>query len=306
MITPGVSFQGRSSNRKLSPTREVHVPNSPWPRFEPIGPYICTTYVSIAETCPSSCAFKDAGCFAQTGMTGRLIKKLDQAATLERERYRLLVKARSLVEARDMLGEEGIIYRSVAHAEAAAIDRQFQRGVPQDGAKGGRDLRLHVSGDVRDAEGAKELAGAASRWYLRDGGDVYTYTHRAHQIPREDWGGVDGVSILSSVETPKQARLARDRGYAIAIVVRSFPDDTTRAFELPGVPGKIIPCPAETGVKKTDGSEVTCVDCRLCFDADALYDRNRAIGFAAHGAVKKAKRKLPVFSHDEPLLARLS
>jgi hypothetical protein len=264
----GVSFRHAQANRKLSPVNEVQVPGAPWPRFVPKAPFCCSTYVSIEETCPSSCAFKGNGCFAQSGYTGSMIKKLDLSA-------------------------QG---RNVGLEESKIIDRMWPAGVPQDGARGGRDLRLHVAGDAKNARAARDLAGAAQRWLDRGGGLVWTYTHRWRAIPREAWGR---ISVLASTETAEDASEAIEKGYAASIVVRSFPN-AHRAFTLPNLPGRVIPCPAEAG-------KMTCVECRLCFDDEKLLDRELVIGFAAHGTgVVRAKRKLPVFAHDEPLLARVS
>lgn len=53
---------------------------------------------------------------------------------------------------------------------------------------------------------------------------------------------------------------------------------------------RMIPCP-----QQTKGGDVTCVECRLCLDADGLMARNMGIAFAAHGAsVRKVRARLPV------------
>jgi hypothetical protein len=85
------------------------------------------------------------------------------------------------------------------------------------------------------------------------------------------------VSVLASVETRADATLAQSRGYAVAMVV---PEHATGTAEV--VDGsRLIPC-----VEQTRGR--TCVECRLCLDADALRDRSTPgiIVLAIHGQSK--------------------
>lgn len=236
----GARFVEATHTSKLAPVDKE--------AFAAIGPYACTTDVSIAATCSDACPFKSAGCYVRSGRTKNIAARLDQASA-------------------------GWSAEQVVADEAYLIDRAFRGGpVPQDGARGGgRDLRLHVGGDVGSAAGAMLLAGAAERWQKRRGGKVWTFTHRWAEIPRATFGR---ISVLASVEVPQDIEVARRAGYASAIVVGAFP--SPRAFPLPGTTAKIIPCPAET-------RSTTCIECRLCLDADKLLERNRAIGFAAHG-----------------------
>lgn len=262
-----------SADRKLSPVAmEVYEgPGVRKLRPVPIRPYVVTTYVSIEATCPRGCAFRDNGCYVTAGFTASSNRRLD-------------------VNAEGMTGDE------VIELEAHLLDRAFRgtRGrvsgrIPRDGGRcgrDGRDLRLHVGGDVSGTRGARRLAQTAARWTERGGGAIWTYTHRWRQILRERWGT---ISVLASVERRDQATLAISRGYVPAIVVSKFKD--RRAYRSVHVPRgwRILPCPAET----TEG--VTCVTCRLCLDADALMERKLAIGFEAHGQQHdRVKRSLPV------------
>lgn len=226
-------------------------------RTTPQPPYCAETYASISATCPE-CTFRDAGCYAQAGFTGHLVRSLDRAAT--------------------DVGAD-----NAAAEEAGLLDLAQNAGpIPQDGARGGRDLRLHASGDVRTSAGASSLGAAASRWVARGGGAVWTYTHAWRQVPRAAWGAV--INVLASVEHPSDVWQAHRRGYAAAIVVPSHPSE--RAYSLGGV--TVVPCPYET-------RSVTCVRCRLCLNADGLRDRGTAIGFAVHGQHhKRAQRQLQV------------
>lgn len=215
-----------------------------------MGPYVSSTYVSVKATCPDSCAFKREGCYA-TAMNGYTF-----VATLDKTTLTAL---------------------NVTRYESEAIDGMFPRGVPQDGYRGGRDLRLHVSGEVSCSKGARLLAGSATRWKERGGGDVWTYTSRWESIDRNDWGE---ISVLASVQSTDKARQAIQRGYAPAITLPYFPRD--KAFIVDGL--KIIPCPAETRGK-------TCATCRLCFDDGKIRSQNAVIGFALHGRGSSAARR---------------
>jgi hypothetical protein len=176
-------------------------------------------------------------------------------------------------------GAAGHSALDVIREEVRAIDGAFgvygrpgkqpTRRIPQDGARGGRDLRLHVAGDVGSIEGAELLAGAAKRWRARGGGSVWTFTHTWRTVPRAAWG--PDISVLASVERAEEIASARRQGYAAAIVVPEHP--SSRAYRLPGSITPIVPCPAETKGR-------TCAECRLCLDRDLM---GVAIGFAAHG-----------------------
>jgi len=252
----GAAFKEASHSHKLSPVRYENYlhPGSGrmFRRPHPEAPFVSATYVSIEATCPDSCAMKGAGCYAQSGFQAPMVRILDAEA----------------------VGRPGI---AVIEQEAELIGRAFGGGrVPQDGARGGRDLRLHVFGDVPDRDGnaaAKILARAAARWRHRGGGAVFTYTHQWHQVERASWGE---ISVIASCDQPHEVRVARRRGYAAALVVGQFPG--RRAFRVPRMPTRAVPCPAQT-------SEVTCATCRLCIDRD-LHDLEVTIAFAAHGQVR--------------------
>lgn len=248
-----------SENRKLSPVDLVDV-GGDRPRPAARAPYCSSTYVPIAQTCPSSCPFKGHGCMAESGYSGRPVRRLEANA-------------------------RGLSSREISRHEAAAIDRLFVGGVPRDGGRdgrGARDLRLHVSGDVTTVGGLRDLVAAVERWKSRGGGSCWTFTHAWRSLDGASWGP---IAVLASIEEPAHAELARARGYAPAITVRSFP--SSRAFDAGGTTW--IPCPAET-------SDRTCVECRLCLDhVDRLRESGRGIAFAVHGpGVEAARRRLPV------------
>lgn len=167
----------------------------------------------------------------------------------------------------------------VARAEARSLDDAYNgKSVPE-----GRDLRLHVAGDSRTIAGTRVLNQAVERWKQRGGGDCWSYTHAWKHVPRSEWSH---VSVLASVANVTEATQARAQGYAPAIVVSEHPSE--KSFQLDGSDVKWIPCPAQT-------RHVGCSDCRLCFNADRLFEGNFGIAFAAHGVNKnKVKRHLKV------------
>lgn len=256
---PGAVLAQLSCSAKLSPVALVETGGKRRPI--PQGPFCSSTYVSIRSTCPNSCSFKDNGCYAQVGSSRRIMQKLDEAS------------------------EWG---GSVMENESELIHGAFGGGrVPQDGARGGRDLRLHVGGDAYSPLSAPMLSGAADSWRRRGGGAVWTYTHRWRDIPRSAWGE---ISVWASCETLDDAVVAMWRGYRAAMVVDSFASHRRYPAERGRV--SILPCPFET-------RGVTCVKCRLCLDAP--IQPGVVIGFRAHGeGVVKAraainKRRLEVF-----------
>lgn len=174
---------------------------------------------------------------------------------------------------------DGFSPLQAARSEAAAIDNSYKGGeVPA-----GRDLRLHVAGDSRTIAGTRLINNAIKRWKKRGGGDVWSYTHAWKNVSRQDW---DQVSILASISNVDEVLAVREQGYAPAIVVPEHPSE--KAYQLEGSDVKWIPCPAQT-------RGVGCSDCRLCFNADRLYNDNMGIAFAAHGAKKNSmKRHLTV------------
>lgn len=257
IIAPGRDLSGsvklelESCNRKLGPVGLS--PGRSRSHFHAMPPYVASTLVSIQATCSDACAFKGTpadpgGCYVDAGFTRIAMQKLDAASW-------------------------GVAAPEVIREEARQIDDAFDGGpIPQDGARGGRDLRLHVGGDVGSVDGAKTLARAARRWKARGGGTVWSYTHDWREVPRSAWG--DAITVFASVERSQDIEKARKRGYPAAIVVQDFPEGA-KTFTLPGTTAKVTPCPAETG-------QATCADCRLCLDRDALK-LNVAIAFKLHG-----------------------
>jgi hypothetical protein len=260
-----IKFHAISQNGKLSHVDYVKDAGATRGRPVPKRPYVSSTYAPIEQSCPSTCSFFEPApgsnmrpCYADSGFTRFAVRKLEADA-------------------------RGATPEDIARAESFAIDRSFRGGeVPQDGARGGRDLRLHVAGDSRTNAAARILGKAAGRWRGRRGGSVWTYTHAWRTVHRASWGAA--VNVYASVEKPADVARARERGYAAAIVVPEFVTDG-RTYKYEGA--TILPCVAET-------HEATCSDCRVCLDRDVLK-LGLTIGFAAHGmGAPEVRRRLPV------------
>jgi hypothetical protein len=253
------SVQLESHNPKLSPQQKLEG------RFESLGPRVASTYVSTEATCPRGCPWRGSGCYAEEGQAYNGLRALNDGAT----------------------ESEG---SSALAEEAAALRRAWPGGVPQDGRRGGRDLRLHVGGDVDSAAGAALLAGAVAELKERGLGAAWSYTHRWAEVPRESWGS---VHVLASVHGAEEVERARARGYAAADTVQAFRRGR-RAFAHAG--GVAVPCPWQTGGRRRP----TCAECRLCLGGVDLVRERITIAFVPHGRSERKARlalfQLPLFS----------
>lgn len=273
----GAHFIKKSCNPKLSP-QGYETAKSGRRRFVPQKPFCSSTYVSINATCPDSCQFKGGACYVTTGFTQQINLRLDHEVNdAKHPPHPNLAEANQII--RSFPGR-GRPRKAVLH--------ELRPGgpIPQDGARGGRDLRLHVGGDALDKYGAELLAEAADSWKRRGGGAVWTFTHRWREIPRNAWGS---ISVLASIDHPRAAPEALRAGYAPAVVVDSFSSDRAKRHFLVDnehADTKIIPCPNET-------RGVTCVECRLCLNATKLWEQRSVIAFAVHGHGKH-RVSLPV------------
>lgn len=154
----------RSQNRKLSTDNKVNA-----------------TYVSQA-TCPSTCPFKNSGCYAEFGDMLYATRRLNAAKQQNPTR--------------------------VARIEAALIKNSTARF----------PLRLHVVGDCANRKSAAILAEASAEYSSKHNQIVWTYTHN-RTIPREFWGN---ISVLRSCSTIRQAETAINAGFAAALIVPKF------------------------------------------------------------------------------------
>lgn len=219
---------------------------------EKLGP-VSATYAPIAQTCPTTCPFRGAGCYAEMGNVGTQMRRIERTVTL------------------------GMNGDTVAILEGDEIADQASHVPP------GRALRLHVSGDAITDFRAQQMARGASAWR----GPVWSYTHAWREVKRESWGT---VSVLASCETPGEAEEALEDGWAAAIVVDTHPSDGKAWYRSSDTgrdePLRIIPCPAQTR------DDITCADCRLCWDDKRLRETHSVIAFAAHGSGRKRALKV--------------
>lgn len=227
---------------------------------------VATTYAGIRSSCPTTCQRRqDGSCYAQGGHVGSYVLPRLENPT---------ARSAPVKTARQ---EAAAIYAFIAAHGGR---------VPQDGARGGRDLRLHTVGDCTTPKAARILAAAAAAWLDAGGGAVWTYTHAWRDVAPWDWGAA--VSVLASLDNAADASEAHKRGYAATRVVAAFPNGS-RAWTEHGFTW--IPCPAQTR------ADTGCADCRLCLDGSKLHARKAGIAFEAHGTKRaQLKRRLMVLS----------
>lgn len=172
------------------------------------------------------------------------------------------------------LGHSGIITSRLNKAREKTPIRiaKLEAGKIRELASNGPrlDLRVHVVGDCPDARSAEIVGQAMAEYSKRTHRRAWTYTHSWRKIPLKKWGG---ANVLASCETTKDVKKAIRKGYPTAVVVPKFEKPT--AYVQDGV--KLIPCPAQT-------RGITCVQCRLCLNAEKLANVGATIAFEAHGS----------------------
>lgn len=257
-----VTLRGQSLNRKLAPqSTNRFTTRAGW---KPVAPFVMTTTVPIAQSCPETCAFFAP---AKNGIRPCYV----DASVFTRSGVRLLEQA-----------AEGLTPEDIARAEAGALDRMYAKRIPQDGARGGRDLRLHVAGDCRTDEAARIVSDAVGRWKKRGGGTAWTYTHAWRTVKRASWG--EGISVWASCESLEDVHKARARGYGAVLVVADPHPKDGRARQVGDL--RILPCVAETH------DDVTCASCRICLDRD-LHKLGIVVAFSSHGQhIEETKRRV--------------
>lgn len=180
---------------------------------------VAATYAA-QQSCPPTCIFKDAGCYAQAhGHVGMITNRLNAT-------------------------NPNATFMDVVRAEVAIMKEKLD---------GKRPLRLHVVGDCSSNEAAEYMRDHGLAWYALFNQIVWTYTHAWMVVFRESWGPY--ISILASCESIKQVRLAFKRGYAAALVVKQHPADG-KAYKVDEF--TIIPCPEQTGKAKNCASCRLC------------------------------------------------
>lgn len=172
----------------------------------------------------------------------------------------------------------GIVQNMNTYAEeigATLLDIAIEEAQAIDDLMTMRPLRVHVSGDWSTDEAARIGSAAVRRFRERGGGVAWSYTHAHRQVERESWD--PAVSVLASCETLVEVVDAMSRGWAAAMVVPEHPPDgKAHKVETQIGDATVIPC-----VNQTRG--VTCTQCRLCWNSEALLERRAVIAFAVHG-----------------------
>ena len=141
---------------------------------------VSATYAPI-QSCPDTCAFKDQGCYGQSGPCGITFNRVSR-------------------------NSESLSLKEIAQHEANAINF-LDSDLP---------LRLHVTGDCSNDESASIVSDACEAYSQRSNQIVWSYTHAWKTVAREAWGS---VNVLASCETIEQAIEAHDKGYSVAFVV---------------------------------------------------------------------------------------
>lgn len=217
------------------------------------GP-VSTTYMN-QFTCPSSCPHLGKNCYAESGLVGMHTRRI------EREAGELLV---------DMIGDSEGEFRATATRDFPALMLEHEAHAIKEYLTGKRKLRVHVVGDVVNAETAGFIGRAMIDHEWKHEQPAWTYTHRWREIPNAAWNGAE---VLASVEKPEDVLAARIMGYASAITLPYAIHPTQKRYEYMGL--TIVPCPAQAKPRK-----ITCSACNLCSETAKLYSRGETIGFA--------------------------
>jgi hypothetical protein len=118
---------------------------------------------------------------------------------------------------------------------------------------------------------------------------VWTYTHAWKRVPREAWGM--SISVFASCETPKECVEARANGYAAAFIPLDIKKDRQILRKEHGLSSVLCP---------HFSRNTQCINCRLCFNDFAFYEKGRVLLLPPHGSgtrkvenVLRIKRNIP-------------
>lgn len=221
-----VKLTKRSSNRKTGP--------------------IATTMTS-SDSCPTTCPFRENGCYAKGGPTAINWRRLDRHET-------------------------GTPLLDIDHQLAAA--QLLPRTL----------LRWNVAGDLPHVDGQINLpvlqqisALLVQGYQLRP----YTYTHHVQTLDNLNavaWLNAAGFVVNLSCESESVAGWHHRNGRPAVCVVRS--DDTRRSWQDEHGT-RFQTCPAQLN------DRVTCATCQLCTRGAIGLDRHCVIAFRAHGSGKR-------------------
>ncbi len=192
------------------------------------GPIPVST--TSSETCPPSCAFYNAGCYAKLGHVAMHWRKVDEGRG----------------------GSWDAFIRQVLTLPANPYGNLWRHNQAGD---------LPGEGETLDTAKVRELAGANAIAGMRG----FTYTHKPLRKASERRAVRDankaGFTVNLSGNNPTHADALADLG--IAPVVTVLPDTISGNAELYTPAGRrIVVCPA------TYRDDTTCATCQLCQRAD--------------------------------------
>lgn len=215
------------------------------------GPILVTT--SRKNSCPTTCALRDNGCYAAAGPLGMLWSRFSAA----RSAAKSFTQGRYRVRIHTLAG----LVSAIEAQNVGALWRHNQAG------------DLAHTGGVIDRDSLLAIARANRKARARG----FTYTHHDMRIARNRRAVAAanrlGFRVNVSADTLESADRLAALNIAPVAVVMPY-DATTNTVTPHG--RKIVICPA------TQRDDVTCLDCGLCARA-----RDFIIGFPAHGARKK-------------------
>jgi len=204
--------------------------------------------VSISErgTCPPSCSFYDAACYASSGHLGAHWRGLGGDGSRGHSWQGFLGLVKSL--------PEGAVWR---HNEAGDL------------AGEGESLDLAKFGELVEANAGRR-------------GFTYTHKTRAEYFAAYQWAILEGFTVNLSADSLEHAdallgpRLDADgvEEYPLPVTCVLPADAPDKGVRTPAG-RRVVVCPAQT-------SGITCVECELC----ANPFRHSIVGFRSHGRSK--------------------
>ncbi len=169
---------------------------------------VSATYATQAS-CPTTCSFKNAGCYAESGRSAFTTRRLNGSMATDT-------------------------------TEIAEIEASLIRGL-----SGSRPLRVHVVGDSATDAAASIVSSAMSDYEAKAGQPAWTYTPAWRSVQRSSW---HTDRVLASCESTADVRTAWERGYSAAIVVadhqsdKSYELDGLRVIPCPQQTGRAANC----------------------------------------------------------------
>lgn len=166
--------------------------------------------MAAQASCPVSCPFLGAGCYAESGPQGIHTARLNKSVN----------------------GES---------AEGIALAEEIEIGK----LSGTRPLRLHIVGDCKTSTAALIVSHAAWLYRRKHNMPVWGYTHAWREV-HSGYYRINGVTMLASCETIAEVKQADSLNYRTALTTTKFKQNT--AWKENGF--TFVPCPEQTGKTK--------------------------------------------------------